>query len=129
MPATSKTTAFIKAKCPRCRKGNIFSGTMYGFSVQRTNEFCPHCGVRFEVEPGYFYAAMYISYAMNVAEMVAIGILTYLISGGSESAGLYIIVLLLGILVLAPFNFRYSRVILLHWMSPKLKYDSSYEAE
>lgn len=129
MAKVSKTTAFIKAKCPKCRKGNIFTGTMYGFNVQRTNEFCPHCGVRFEVEPGYFYAAMYVSYAMNVSETVAMGILTYMFSGGSESAGLYILVLLLGTLVLAPFNFRYSRLILLYLMSPKLKYDSHYETE
>jgi uncharacterized protein (DUF983 family) len=129
MEKVSKIAAFVSAKCPKCRQGDIFTGSMYGLNIQRTNEFCPHCGVRFEVEPGYFYAAMYVSYAMNVAEMVGLGIATSVISGGSESAGLYIIVLLLGILIFAPFNYRYSRVILLHWMSPKLKYDSHYETE
>ena len=129
MHKVSKVAAFINAKCPKCRKGDIFTGSMYGFGFQHTNEFCPHCGVRFEVEPGYFYAAMYVSYAMNVAEMIGLGLLTSIITGGSESAGLYIIVLLLGVVLFAPFNYRYSRVILLHWMSPKLKYDSHYETE
>lgn len=129
MEKVSKIAAFVHAKCPKCRQGDIFTGSMYGLSIQRTNEFCPHCGVRFEVEPGYFYAAMYVSYAMNVAEMVGLGIATSVISGGSESARLYIIALLLGILLFAPFNYRYSRVILLHWMSPKLKYDSHYETK
>ena len=127
MPGVSKISAIINAKCPRCRRGNIFSGPMYSLNFQRTNEFCPYCGLRFEVEPGYFYAAMYVSYALNVAEMVGLGLLTFILSNGSESAGLYIIVLLLGILLFAPFNFRYSRVILLHWLSPKIKYDSHYD--
>lgn len=127
MAKVSKIAAVVNAKCPKCRKGNIFSGPMYSLSFQRTNEFCPHCGLRFEVEPGYFYAAMYVSYALNVMEMVGLGLLTYIVSGESESAGLYIIVLLLGILLFAPFNFRYSRVILLHWLSPKVKYDPHYE--
>ncbi|HXI00991.1 MAG TPA: hypothetical protein VNI52_12045 [Sphingobacteriaceae bacterium] len=129
MGKVSKIAAIISAKCPKCRKGDIFSGTMYGLSFQHTNEFCPHCGLRFEVEPGYFYAAMYVSYALNVMEMIGLGMLTFTLSNGSESAGLYIIVLLLGILFFAPFNFRYSRVILLHWLSPKIKYDSHFERE
>lgn len=129
MAKISRATAVIKAKCPKCRRGDIFSGTMYSAGFQRTNEFCPYCRLRFEVEPGYFYAAMYVSYALNVIEMIGLGILTFIFSNGSESAGLYIMVLLLGILLFAPFNFRYSRVILLHWLSPKIKYDSHYERE
>jgi uncharacterized protein (DUF983 family) len=129
MGKTSKLEAVIKAKCPRCRRGDMFSGPMYGFKAQRTNEHCPHCGLRFEVEPGYFYAAMYVSYALNVAEMVNIGILTYLITGNLdfEYVWLYIATIIGGCLLLAPFNYRYSRVLLLHYLSPKVKYNESYD--
>ena len=29
-------------------------------------ETCPHCGLRFHVEPGFFIGAMYISYVFIV---------------------------------------------------------------
>ncbi len=129
MAKTPKISAVIKAKCPRCRRGNIFSGPMYGFKVQKTNESCSHCGLRFEIEPGYFYAAMYISYALNVAEMLNIGILTYLITGklDFEYVWLYIVTIIGGCLLLAPFNYRYSRILLLHYLSPKIKYNQVYD--
>ena len=31
------------------------------------NEACPACGLKFEREPGYFVAAMYLSYGAAVA--------------------------------------------------------------
>ena len=78
---TSKSFAIIHAKCPKCRRGDLFSTSMYGLKVQKMNDHCPHCGLRFEIEPGYFYAAMYVSYALNVAEMVSLGVATYVLSG------------------------------------------------
>ncbi len=127
MPPTSKINAIIHAKCPKCRRGPIFSGSMYGLSFQKTNEFCSHCGMRFEVEPGYFYAAMYVSYAFVVGQMLTIGMLTYYITGNDKSPWLYITTILISILLLTPINYRYSRVILLHWLSPKIKYNAYYD--
>jgi uncharacterized protein (DUF983 family) len=130
MIKTSKLSAIVNAKCPQCRRGDIFTGTLYGLNFQRTNENCPHCSQRYEIEPGYFYAAMYVSYAMNVIEMLSLGILTYILSGGYlefESFWLYISVIFSGCFLLAPFNYRYSRVILLHWLSPKLRYKALFD--
>ena len=130
MPQTTKSKTILKAKCPRCRRGNIFSGRMYGLRSQKTNERCPHCKMKFEVEPGYFYAAMYVSYALNVAEGVGIGILTYLVTNklDFEYVWLYIATVIGGCVLLSPFNFRYSRVILLHWLAPKIKYNPHYDS-
>lgn len=119
---TPKWYAMLHARCPRCRRGKMFSGGLYDFGNNKIYKNCPHCNMQFEIEPGYFYAAMYVSYALNVAEAVNIAILTYLISGNTESPWLYTTTILLGCLILAPFNFRYSRVILLFWLSPKVHY-------
>jgi len=124
MVKISKFQAALKAKCPRCRKGDIFKGPIYSLRGQITKELCSKCGFRFEIEPGYFYAAMYVSYAMNVAEIVNTGLLTFYFSGGSESPWLYIGVIMAVILILSPFNYRYSRVILLHWLTPRVKYNA-----
>ena len=50
----------------------MFSGGMYNFGSNKIHEHCPHCNLHFEIEPGYFYAAMYVSYALNVAEAFGI---------------------------------------------------------
>ena len=113
-----------RAKCPQCRKGDMFSNNLYGFHLQHMHTNCSHCGLRFEREPGYFYAAMFISYGMNVAEMLLIGMLTYLITLNDTSPTLYIKVIMSAIIVLSPFNFRYARVILLYWLTPGIHYDS-----
>ncbi|SRR5690606_5310574 len=124
--ATSRFSAVVQSKCPRCRVGKMFEGPVYGFKRQRMNEYCPHCGLKFEIEPGYFYAAMYVSYAFSVAEVVSLGVATAVLTK-SESPWLYIGVLFGAILLLAPFNLRYSRLILLHYLTPKVIYNPAYE--
>ncbi|TKC12234.1 DUF983 domain-containing protein [Pedobacter polaris] len=130
MKKTSKLYAIVKGKCPQCRRGDIFTGNTYGFNIQRTNYKCAHCNQRFEIEPGYFYAAMYVSYAMNMIEMISMGFATYYLSGGRldfDSLWLYVGVIFLTSLLLSPLNYRYSRIILLHLLSPKIKYNADYD--
>ena len=119
----SEFKSALSAKCPRCRTGNMFANKMYQLGGQKMHTDCPHCGFHFEIEPGYFYVAMFISYAMNVAEMVTLAVATYILTGNMESPWLYIGILLSVAFALAPFNFRYSRVILLYWLTPNLHYD------
>ena len=120
MAETSKSWAMLHAKCPRCRRGNMFYGGVYSFGKINLN--CPHCNMYFEIEPGYFYAAMYVSYALNIAEAVGITIATRVITQNTTSPWLYLSVILGGCFILSPLNFRYSRVILLYWLSPKVHY-------
>ncbi|WP_369414071.1 DUF983 domain-containing protein [Desertivirga xinjiangensis] len=93
------------------------------------NELCPSCGFKFEIEPGYFYAAMYVSYALSVGETIIAGMLTFWLSGKSESPLLYLGVIFGLVLVLSPFNYRYSRVILLHKLTPRIKYNPDLDKE
>ena len=126
MNAISKFQAVVDCKCPRCRQGDIFSGNMYSFSFkgQITNEYCPHCSLRFEREPGFFYVSMFVSYAMNVAEMISVSVAAYVLGLPLvyESLWYYVGLLLLTVLICSPFNYRYSRVFLLHWLTPGLHY-------
>jgi uncharacterized protein (DUF983 family) len=114
--------AIVHAKCPRCRRGDMFATGMYSFKSQVMHKTCPHCGLTFEREPGYFYVAMLLSYAMNVAQMITIAVAIHILTG-SSNPWLYSAVILTVAFLLAPFNFRYSRVILLHWFTPVLHYD------
>ena len=114
--------AALQAKCPRCRRGDMFATSMYGLKQQKMNVRCPHCEMKFEKEPGYWYVAMFVSYTLNVFEMIALAVATYFISGDMESPYLYMIVLFAGIFLLSPFNYRYSRVVLLYWLTPRLHF-------
>ena len=127
MAETPKTSAMVNAKCPRCRRGNMFSGHPYAFGSNKINKHCPHCNFHFEIEPGYFYAAMYVSYALNVGEGIGFAWLTWLITHNSDSPWLYITTILVGCFVLSPLNFRYARVFLLYWLSPKVHYQSQLD--
>lgn len=122
----SLTYALLHAKCARCRKGSMFEP---GFFKQKMHIRCSECDLFFERHPGYFYVSMYVSYAMNVAEIVALGILTFILSGGSENPWIYLLVILSGVVILSPFNYRYSRVLHMHFLDPGLKYQPDIISE
>jgi uncharacterized protein (DUF983 family) len=126
---TPKRWAMLHTKCPRCRRGDMFSGGIYNFGSNKIYERCPHCNLHYEIEPGYFYAAMYISYAMNVFEGFILTALTYFITGNSDSPWLYVGTIIGGLFVLSPINFRYSRVLLLYLMSPKINYQPHLDTD
>ena len=113
--------AIAKAKCPKCRVGDIYANSTYSLSGQKMKTNCSHCGLTYEREPGYFYSAMFISYAFVVAELVTLAIGTSILTGSTDP-WLYSIIMLGVVGLLAPFNMRYSRVILLHWLTPGLYY-------
>lgn len=112
----------VQCKCPRCRRGDIYSTPTYSFGGQKMHERCSHCGLTYEREPGYWYVAMFVSYALNVAEMVTFAVGTHILTG-SNSPWVYVGVLMAVVFLLSPFNYRYSRVLLLYWLTPGLNYE------
>jgi uncharacterized protein (DUF983 family) len=120
----SSFEAVVQCKCPRCRKGDVFSGRAYSFKAQKMNLNCPHCNLKFEREPGYFYVAMFVSYAMNVAEIITLAVASYVLGLelNFENLWYFVGIILAGVFIMAPLNYRYSRMILLHWLTPGLSY-------
>ncbi|WMJ75670.1 DUF983 domain-containing protein [Cytophagaceae bacterium ABcell3] len=56
-------------KCPRCHKGALFV-TKNPFNFKKLDSMpqkCGCCGQRTEPEPGFYYGAMYVSYALGTA--------------------------------------------------------------
>lgn len=49
-------------KCPRCRKGNLFTKPFVLSKPLNMNQRCSECNLNFEPEPGYYFGAMFISY-------------------------------------------------------------------
>ncbi|PKV75978.1 DUF983 domain-containing protein [Pontibacter ramchanderi] len=107
-------------KCPRCREGNMFpEGTLYSRRFADMYKNCPCCGQVFEPEPGYYYGAMYVSFAFNVAIfLVALFVLHQL---GVEVT-IPMMMGLVGITVvgLLPVIFRLSRAL---WINIFIQYE------
>jgi hypothetical protein len=74
------------------------------------------CGQRYEVEPGFFIGAMYISYSFAVALMVAVSVAVFVL-GNDPDLWVYLVAVIVANLLLVPFMFRYSRVLMLYWFS------------
>ncbi len=127
MAVTKKSFAILHAKCPRCRRGDLFETSMYGFKSQKMYDTCSHCHMKYEIEPGYFYAAMYVGYAINVALSITVGFITYWFTNELESPWVYVGTILAASVLFAPVNFRYSRVFLMYWLSPKINYVEHYD--
>lgn len=84
---------------------------------------CPVCGVSFEPEPGFYYGAMFVSYAFTVAIFTVIALVIYLFFD-SASDSTYIIAIIAGTVVTVPWSFRYSRICFLYWFGG-IKHDQS----
>lgn len=121
-PVPSVLGSAWNCKCPRCRKGDMFEGPILSFKSKKMRSTCPHCELVFEKEPGYFYVAMYVSYMFVVAQLITACVATYILTGNAESPWLYLTVSIATVIVLAPFNYRYSRIVLLYWMTPQFKF-------
>jgi uncharacterized protein (DUF983 family) len=115
--------ALLNAKCARCRKGDMFKP---GLINQKMHERCSTCDLFFERHPGYFYVSMFVSYALAVAEIITLSVATYILSGGSENVYLYLTIILSAVVLLAPINFKFSRVLHMHYLDPGLKYQPDF---
>jgi len=124
MPARKKSDAIFKCKCPRCRQGNLFQHSwhkLHKFDKMHTN--CPHCGLRYQVEPGFFFGAMYISYAFSIAILVSIAVSINLLWADAPTY-VFIVAAISLVLLTWPFSYRYSRTLYLYWFGG-VQYDEN----
>tara|TARA_B100000378_G_scaffold278209_1_gene280657 strand:+ start:205 stop:549 length:345 start_codon:yes stop_codon:yes gene_type:complete len=101
----------VKGKCPNCKKGDIFEtkGNIFLFRMPKMNERCEKCNFKFEKETGFFFGAMFVSYALAVAEMIASLIIFWVLIDLSPLIVFLIIALVA--FISSTFNFRVSRSI------------------
>ncbi len=96
--------ALVLGRCPRCHSGDVFRGLV------SMNERCPRCELKFEREPGYFVAAMYLSYGAAVVVISAFyWSISWLLPQASFEASLAAATLLF--MPLVPAVFQYSRIL------------------
>lgn len=103
----------LKGKCPNCQQGQIFKtkGNPFLFRMPSMGKKCKLCDYKFEVEPGFFFGAMYVSYAIACAQMIACFIISWVFL---DLPILVTFLCVVAIVILSSsMNFRLSRII---WM-------------
>ncbi len=101
-------------KCPTCQEGDIFKYPLSNVAhFADMNMNCPACGVSFEPEPGFYFGAMYITYAFNIVILILFGLSIYYFLELPEIV--YLILIALLAVITTPFSFRVSRVLWLYW--------------
>ena len=121
MSQRSGLSSILRLCCPKCRTGSLFQtgkilrpGTLFTM-----HSACPHCKQSFEPEPGFYFGAMFISYAINTALFIGSWVGLLLIYPN------YTLSMLLGILTAVvilslPLSFRLSRSI---WLALFVRFD------
>ena len=113
----NKLNSILKNKCPKCGNGDFFiNGNPYLnilFHNGNYHKNCSFCKLKYELEPGLFYGAMYVSYALAIG-LGCFLLLLFLAILGKESSLIIIIIISLSILIFSPINYYLSRLIWLN---------------
>ncbi|MFT5723089.1 MAG: hypothetical protein ACI9JN_000196 [Bacteroidia bacterium] len=113
--------AFIKGRCPQCRTGEVFKGPIFSKNYKNVHKNCPHCQVKYEQEPGFFWGAMYFSYSLIVGLLIILSILMFTFF--DDPSLLLLSVVIIGITVpLTPLFMRISRLMLMYMAGPYKTY-------
>jgi uncharacterized protein (DUF983 family) len=105
----SKLYSILTGSCPKCHEESMYEvKNPYKLStIYKMNTKCGHCGTYYEIEPSFFYGAMYVSYAVSIAFGVAFFVITHYLLQVSLLTSFITIVI--GLIALMPVIARLSR--------------------
>ena len=122
MPRRSLVVSMVGNRCPRCRQGRLFlNKNPYAFKdIEKMPQVCPKCNQDFVIEPGFYFGATYVSYALNVAWLIPMFLFLRFAIGWSALEWQSLVTLAIVLPALVPIIFRLSRSIWIHFF---VKYD------
>ena len=104
-----KLYSILTGTCPKCHEESmyLYQNPYDIFNLYKMHEKCSHCGLKYQVEPSFFYGAMYVSYGITVL----IGIVIFLILNSlvELNANKSLLAIIIGIVVLMPITARLAR--------------------
>ncbi len=122
----SKLNSILTGSCPKCQNESMYvdKNPLHLGNVLKMNENCSHCGLKYQIEPSFFYGAMYVSYGLNVA----VGVAAFIIANVFLSLDLVqSFIAIIGMVVLAfPFVVRWARNIYINMF---ISYDPNASKE
>ena len=124
---TSALYSILNNKCPRCHEGDFWKQSkpfkvMFIKDAEQMHETCSACDLKYEQEKGYWYGAMYASYAFGVAVFVTIWVATTILLPKGFNIWLQISIMLFFILGTSPISYYLSRPI---WINIFIRYEGT----
>ena len=124
-PPRSFLSSILRFRCPACREGRLFK-VRNAYRLRTINDSapaCPVCKADFTREPGFYFGAAYVSYALTVALWIAVlvALLTFGDLGWIEFTGffeqpeVFLVSGIVTLLALLPLVQRLSRSIWIHF--------------
>ncbi len=101
-------------KCPRCHTGKFWPHHPYYnlfFNSGKLYENCPHCGLKYYREIGFWYGAMYVGYGLSIGVFLIGWAATYLLLPEEWSPWWQIGIICSAIILLMPVTYFLSRLI------------------
>ena len=117
----TKLYSILLGKCPVCQSANMYKNPnpyMISETLQM-HERCPHCEVKFKIEPSFFYGAMYVSYPVGIFFATVAFVLAFFVFDLGRLTSFVAIAIVM--LFLLPIILRLSRNI---WINFFFKFDS-----
>ncbi len=113
----------VANKCPHCHKGKVFeNNNPYSFNNGlKMKTTCSECSLKYEREPGFFYGALYVSYAFSSGIFITLYLLDAIWIHMNTTLLLTLVVS--GIIGLYPFSFRWGKAM---WLNFFVRYDKKY---
>ena len=105
----SKLYSILTGSCPKCQNESMYldKNMLHLTKILKMNENCSHCGLKYQIEPSFFYGAMYVSYGLNVAVGIAAFIISYVFF--KSNLKIAFIGIITSLIVLFPLILRLSR--------------------
>jgi uncharacterized protein (DUF983 family) len=120
----SKLNSILTGSCPRCQNESMYldKNPLHFSKILKMHEKCSHCDLTYQIEPSFFYGAMYVSYGLNVALSIAAFVISYLFIHSSLKTSF--ISIIVSNIILFPFVLRWSRNIYINLF---VSFDKKYK--
>jgi hypothetical protein len=119
----SKIYAMITGCCPICHEESMYldANPFNIMKIYAMHEKCSHCKLVYQIEPSFFFGAMFVSYGLGVL----IGIFTFLLSYFVFHADLKtsFIAIVVALILCNTLIMRWSRNI---WINIFVHYDKNW---
>ena len=120
----SKINSILTGTCPKCQKESMYldPNPLHLSKTLKMHDHCSHCGFKYQIEPSFFYGAMYVSYGLNVAIGIAAFIISYVIFSSSLKTAF--IAIIVALVILFPFALRWARNVYINMF---VSYDPNFK--
>ena len=121
----NKLYSIIYNFCPRCQSGKFWpkNNPYKNILVNNGGDIgsCKNCNIKYEIEPGFWYGAMYISYGLTVFVAILTWSIMYIFN---KETNIFIQISIISffIIILFPVVYFLSRLI---WINLFVSFDKS----